>query len=88
LFGHLWEVELTYRIDTFLPSSSLLGLGSLIMFPLFATGVIYSGGKFVFVAKLVAKFATGVVYTSGAPWLANISANFRTKFEPNGILWG
>jgi hypothetical protein len=30
-------------------------------------------------AKLVAKFAVGVVDTSGAPWLANISANFRKK---------
>ncbi len=28
-------------------------------------------------AELVAKFAGGVVDTSGAPWLANISANFR-----------
>ncbi len=28
-------------------------------------------------AKLVAKFAAGVVDTSGAPWLVNISANFR-----------
>ncbi len=28
-------------------------------------------------AKLVAKFATGVVDTGGAPWLVNISANFR-----------
>ncbi len=33
----------------------------------FATGVINTGGK----------FATGVVDTGGAPWLANISANFR-----------
>ena len=32
-------------------------------------------------AKLVAKFATGVVYTCGAPWLVNISGNFRKKFE-------
>jgi hypothetical protein len=27
--------------------------------------------------KMVAQFATGVVDTGGAPWLANISANFR-----------
>jgi hypothetical protein len=27
--------------------------------------------------KMVAKFATDVVDTGGAPWLANISANFR-----------
>ncbi len=29
----------------------------------------------------MAKFATGVVDTGGAPWLANISDNFRKKFE-------
>ncbi len=28
-------------------------------------------------AKMVEKFATGVVDTGGAPWLVNISANFR-----------
>jgi hypothetical protein len=42
-------------------------------------------------AKLVAKFAAGVVDTSGAPWLANISANFRKNSNQNGpygILWG
>ncbi len=37
----------------------------------FATGVADTGGK----------FATGVVNTGGAPWLANISASFRKKFE-------
>ncbi len=62
------------------------------MFPVFATGVIDTGGKFaagVFdtggklppvsttLANLVAKFAAGVVDTGGAPLLANISANFR-----------
>jgi hypothetical protein len=59
-------------MDAFLPSSSLC---SLILFPLFATGVIdnksENGGK----------FGTGVVDTGGAPWLANIFANFRKKFE-------
>jgi hypothetical protein len=35
-----------------------------------ATDVIYTGGK----------FAAGVIDTSGASWLANISANFRKKF--------
>ncbi len=62
------------------------------MFPLFATGVNDTGGKFavnVFdnggklppvlltPAKLVAKFAAGVVDAGVAPRLANISANFR-----------
>ena len=88
------------------------------MFPLFATGVIDTGGKFAAgvvdtggklppvsltpaanlppvsltpvanlppvsttLAKLVAKFAAGIVDTGGAPRLANISANFRKKFE-------
>ncbi len=68
------------------------------MFPLFATGVIDTGGKLnlppvsTTLAKLVAKFAAGVadtggkfaagvVDTGGAPLLANISANFRKKFE-------
>ncbi len=32
-------------------------------------------------AKLVEQFSTGVVDTGGAPWLPNISANFRKKFE-------
>jgi hypothetical protein len=55
------------NIYKFLPSSSLLGVCSLILFPLFATGVNNTGGK----------FATGVVDTGGAPGLANISTNFR-----------
>jgi hypothetical protein len=54
------------HINKFLPSSSLSGVCSLILFPLFATGVNDTGGK----------FATGVVDTGGAPWLANISENF------------
>jgi hypothetical protein len=45
----------SYPIETFLPSSSLEGLSSLILYPLFATGVIDTGGK----------FAAGVVVTSG-----------------------
>jgi hypothetical protein len=56
LFGHLWVVEETY-IYKFLPSSSLSGVCSLILFPLFATGVNDTGGK----------FAAGVVDTGGAP---------------------
>ena len=47
--------------------------------PLFATGVNDTGGK----------FAAGVVDIVGAPWLANISANFRKNSNgPNVILWG
>jgi hypothetical protein len=51
------------------------------MFPLFATGVINTGGKFaagvVDVVDTGGKFATGVIDTGGAPLLANIFANFR-----------
>jgi hypothetical protein len=62
------------------------------LFPLFAAGVVDTGGKLspvslkpaanlppvsTTLAKLVAKFAAGVVDTGGAPLLANISANFR-----------
>jgi hypothetical protein len=48
---------------------------------LFATGVVYTGGKLVSttLAKLVAKIAAGVVDTGGAPRLANIPADFRKK---------
>ncbi len=63
------------------------------MILLFATGVIDTGGKFAagvvdsggnFAAGVVdtgGKFVTSVVDTGGAPLLANISANFRKKFE-------
>jgi hypothetical protein len=42
----------------------------------FAVGVVDSGGK----------SATGVVDTSGALWLANISANFQKYSEAGGKL--
>jgi hypothetical protein len=66
------------------------------LFPLFAIGVINTGGKFATSIKNTSKtggkifasvvdtggkFATGVVDTGGAPWLANISANFLKQFE-------
>jgi hypothetical protein len=53
LLGHLWIVEL--NIYTFLPSSSLKGICSLILISLFAAGVVDTGGE----------FAAGVVDTSG-----------------------
>ncbi len=44
----------------------------------FAAGVVDTGGKFATgVVDTCGKYATGVVDTGGAPWLANISANFR-----------
>jgi len=47
------------------------------LFPLFATGVIDTGGKFAAgVADTGGKFATGVVDTGGAPLLVDVSANF------------
>jgi hypothetical protein len=64
-FGHFWEVELTYKYSTFLPSSLLQGLSSLILFPLFASGVVDTGGKFA--AGFIdtgGKFATGINNTS------------------------
>jgi hypothetical protein len=33
------------------------------------------------VVDTVGKFATGVVDTGGAPWLANISVNFRKNLK-------
>jgi hypothetical protein len=63
-----------------LPSNSIEGVCSLILFPLFATGVVDTGGKLPPVsltpvanlppvstrlAKLMEKFATGVVDTGG-----------------------
>jgi hypothetical protein len=45
----------SYPIETFLPSSSLEDLSSLILYPFFATGVIDTGDK----------FAAGVVVTGG-----------------------
>jgi hypothetical protein len=51
----------------------------------FAAGVVDTGGNLPPVSttltKLVAKFAAGVVDTGGQPRDANISANFRKKFE-------
>ncbi len=62
------------------------------MFPLFATGVVDTDGKFaVDFIDTGGKFATGINVTSGfggkfasgvidkgdAPWLANISANLK-----------
>jgi hypothetical protein len=48
----------------------------------FAAGVVDTGGNFAAgVVDTGGNFATGVVDTGGAPLLANISANFRKKFE-------
>jgi hypothetical protein len=53
LFGHLWEVELTYRYIFAFKFTE--GLSSLILFPLFATGVVDTSGK----------FSAGIVDTGG-----------------------
>ncbi len=74
------------------------------MFPLYATGVINTGGKFAAgvvdtggkfatginnTSSIGGKFAAGVVDTGGAPWLANISANFwKIWNDPIAILRG
>ncbi len=44
-------------------------------------GYIRSSRCITSVVDIGGKFATCVVDTSGAPWLANISANLRKKFE-------
>jgi hypothetical protein len=86
LFGHLWVVELTY-IYKLLPSNSLEGVCSLILFPLFATGVVDTGGKFAPVsttlAKLVAKFAAGVVDTGGKFAVGVIDTGSNFAAGPN-----
>jgi hypothetical protein len=52
-FGHLWLVELAYRNFFCQVHFKLSAVGKL--FPLFATGIVYTGGK----------FAAGVVDTGG-----------------------
>ncbi len=57
----------------------------------FAASVVDTSGKFATsVIDTSGKFATGVVDTGVAPWLANISANFRKKIwnGPKEIPWG
>ncbi len=79
LFGHLWEVELTYRfcLQVHFKVSAAWYCSR------FATDVNDTG------VDTGGKFSSGVVDTGGAPWLANLSANFRKKLNgPNGILWG
>jgi hypothetical protein len=53
LFGHLWEVELTYRI--IFAFKFILRFHQPVLFPLFATCFINTGGK----------FAAGVIDTGG-----------------------
>ncbi len=47
---HRWQMEKTFKPSNlqykFLPSSSLYGICSLILLPLFAAGVADTGGKF------------------------------------------
>jgi hypothetical protein len=68
LFGHLWVLEETY-IYKFLPSSSLSGDSSRILFPLFATGVNNTRGSGRKICRGVVdtggKFAASVVDTGG-----------------------
>jgi hypothetical protein len=58
----------------------------------FAAGVADTGGKFATgVVDNGGNFAAGVVGTGGAPWLANISANFRKNLKQskrNTLGWG
>ncbi len=64
-FWYLWVVELIFlQIFSF-------KFSSLVLFPVFTNLAVWTT-----TAVLVAKFASGDVDTGGAPWLANISANF------------
>jgi hypothetical protein len=50
---------------------------------------LYNDFFYFWCLSLLICFAAGVVDTGGAPWFANISANFRKmRNGPNGILWG
>ncbi len=57
---------------------------------IFAAGVVDTDDNFaVGVVDISGKFAIGVIDTGAAPWLANISENFRKKIEMvlMGYLW-
>ncbi len=71
LFGHLWEVELTYRY-IFAFKFTLRSRQPDIV----PTGVNDTGGK----------FAAGVVDTGGAPWLANIYSNFWKNLKKTVLM--
>jgi hypothetical protein len=94
LFGHLWVVEETINIYIkFMPSSSLSGVCSLILFQLFAAGVNKTrgtGGKICRRCHWYRRqFATGVVDTGGAPWLAISPVIFeKIRNDPNVIIRG
>ena len=53
------------------------------MFPLFAAGIVDTGGKFATginnTSGTGGKLAAGVIEAGGAPSLANISANLKKK---------
>ena len=92
LFGHLWEVELTYRYIfafKFTLRSQQPDIVPIIChlchwrlwqicrrYPWHRWQILPPVSKTL--AKLVVKFAAGVVDTGGAPWLANIFTKFCT----------
>jgi hypothetical protein len=93
LFRHLWVVELTCVY--FCRQVHFKLSCSLILFPLFATGVVDTGGKFatgVVDTGGNGVVDTGVADTSGLPCLANISVNFSKKLKLTQLLfsgaWG
>jgi hypothetical protein len=67
-----------------LPSSSLLGLSSLILFPLFATGVIDTGGKFAAGGKLQPVSLTAVANLPLVSTLAKLVAKFAADVIDTG----
>ncbi len=68
-------------MDKFFPSSSLFGVSSLILFPLFATSISNTsstGGKSAAgVIDTCGNLATGVIDTVGEPWPTNTSAKCK-----------
>jgi hypothetical protein len=93
-FNNFVRTPLNSRVNTyirtFLPSSSLEGICSLILIPLFATGVIDTGGKFAAcIVDTGGKFATGINNTSetGGKFAAGVfdtGCKFATGVVDNG----
>jgi hypothetical protein len=76
-YTFLYEIP---HIDKFFSSSSLSGVSSLIVLPLFSTGVFDTGGKFA--AGINDTSGIGGKFSVGAPWLAIMSKIFQ-KIQNN-----
>ncbi len=76
-----FKVTAAWYCCQYLPPVSTTPVANLPPVLLIATGVVDTVGKFAAginnASENGGKFATGVIDTGGAPWLTNISANFR-----------